>query len=59
MANTKIVSMLENIEKFISEFAKSLHQETFVKMTLGNYKGADDHLQIAARGLCARACIHI
>lgn len=37
--------MLENIEKFISEFAKSLHEETFVKMTLGNYKGSDEHLQ--------------
>lgn len=37
--------MLENIEKFISEFAKSLHEETFVKLTLGNYKGSDEHLQ--------------
>ena len=37
--------MIENIEKFISEFAKSLHEETFVKMTLGNYKGSDEHLQ--------------
>src|SRR5215210_4906370 len=36
---------IENVEKFISEFAKSLHEETFVKMTLGNYKGADGHLQ--------------
>jgi SAM-dependent methyltransferase len=35
----------ENIEKFISEFARSLHEEIFVKMTLGNYKGADEHLQ--------------
>ncbi len=35
----------ENIEKFIGEFTKSLHEETFVKMTLGNYKGADAHLQ--------------
>ena len=35
----------ENIEKFVSEFAKSLHEKTFVKMTLGNYKGADEHLQ--------------
>ena len=38
---------IENIEKFISEFAKSLHEKTFVKMTLGNYKGADEHLQKA------------
>ncbi len=37
--------MLENVEKFISEFAKSLHKEIFVKMTLGNYKGSDEHLQ--------------
>lgn len=37
--------MIENVEKFISEFARSLHEETFVKMTLGNYKGADAHLQ--------------
>jgi SAM-dependent methyltransferase len=36
---------LENIEKFIHEFATSLAEETFVKMTLGNYKGADEHLQ--------------
>jgi SAM-dependent methyltransferase len=36
---------IENIEKFIGEFAKSLAEETFVKMTLGNYKGADVHLQ--------------
>ena len=36
---------IENIENFISEFAKSLHKQTFVKMTLGNYKGADEHLQ--------------
>ncbi len=37
--------MIENIEKFISEFARSLQAETFVKMSLGNYKGADHHLQ--------------
>lgn len=36
---------VENIEKFVSEFAKSLREKTFVKMTLGNYKGADEHLQ--------------
>jgi len=32
-------------EKFISETAKSLRDETFVKMTLGNYKGSDGQLQ--------------
>lgn len=36
---------IENVEKFISEFAKSLDEKTFVKMTLGNYKGSDIHLQ--------------
>lgn len=36
---------IETVEKFISETAKSLHTETFVKLTLGNYKGADEHLQ--------------
>ena len=35
----------ENIEKFISELARSLHETTFVKLTLGNYKGPDEHLQ--------------
>jgi SAM-dependent methyltransferase len=35
----------ENIEKFITELAGSLHETTFVKLTLGNYKGADEHLQ--------------
>lgn len=33
------------VENFITEFAKSLENETFVKMTLGKYKGADVHLQ--------------
>ncbi|MFM9902951.1 MAG: class I SAM-dependent methyltransferase [Pyrinomonadaceae bacterium] len=37
--------MSENIEKFLREFAASLTQGTFVKLTLGNYKGADEHLQ--------------
>lgn len=37
--------MLENIEKFVGEFAESLKNGTFVKMTLGNYKGTDVHLQ--------------
>lgn len=35
----------ENVEKFISELARSLHEATFVKLTLGNYKGSDAHLQ--------------
>ncbi len=37
--------MTENIEKFIAEFAASLGEKTFVKMTLGNYRGNDAHLQ--------------
>ena len=37
--------MIENTEKFIREFAASLKNGTFVKMTLGNYKGTDEHLQ--------------
>ncbi len=37
--------MTENIEKFISEFAASLREDRFVKMTLGNYRGNDAHLQ--------------
>lgn len=37
--------MTENIEKFIGEFAESLRRETFVKLTLGNYRGGDAHLQ--------------
>ena len=36
---------IENVEKFIAGFARSLEEETFVKMSLGNYKGADEHLQ--------------
>ncbi len=35
----------ENIEKFIGELARSLREETFVKLTLGNYRGNDAHLQ--------------
>ena len=38
-------NMLENLDKFISELERSLHEETFVKLTLGNYNGSDEHLQ--------------
>ena len=38
-------SMADNVDSFISELARSLREETFVKMSLGNYKGADAHLQ--------------
>lgn len=37
--------MTENIEKFVAEFSRSLQEESFVKMTLGNYRGTDAHLQ--------------
>ncbi len=37
--------MSENIDKFIDELAASLKKGTFVKLTLGNYKGSDEHLQ--------------
>jgi hypothetical protein len=37
--------MMENIQRFISELDKSLSTETFVKLTLSNYKGPDPHLQ--------------
>jgi hypothetical protein len=37
--------MIENIEKFITEFVESLRAETFVKLTLGTYKGDDAQLQ--------------
>ena len=34
-----------NIEKFVGELQLSLANSTFVKLTLGNYKGDDEHLQ--------------
>src|SRR6185369_15373047 len=37
--------MSDNVQKFIDEFAASLSSQTFVKLTLGNYKGVDKHLQ--------------
>ncbi len=37
--------MSENIEKFVAEIRNSLKQGSFVKLTLGNYKGSDEHLQ--------------
>ncbi|MFN3330552.1 MAG: class I SAM-dependent methyltransferase, partial [Pyrinomonadaceae bacterium] len=38
-------TMNENIEKFIEKFSESLSKDTFVKLILSNYKGADNHLQ--------------
>ncbi len=35
----------ENTKKFVSALEKSLRDNTFVKLTLGNYKGANSHLQ--------------
>jgi hypothetical protein len=37
--------MPENIEKLIDAFRASLERETFVKLTLGHYRGTDEHLQ--------------
>lgn len=37
--------MSENIARFIETFTESLASRTFIKATLGNYKGADEHLQ--------------
>ena len=37
--------MVENIDKFLRYAAQSLSKDTFVKMTLGNYKGTDPQLQ--------------
>lgn len=37
--------MNENVDKFVAECAKALTGGTFVKITLGNYKGSDEHLQ--------------
>ena len=37
--------MIESVDKFLNAFAASLRDGTFVKMTLGNYKGLDAHLQ--------------
>lgn len=37
--------MLETVEKFVAAVASSLGDDTFVKATLGNYKGDDKHLQ--------------
>jgi len=37
--------MNENIDKFIDALSLSLSRETFIKLTLGNYRGADKHLQ--------------
>lgn len=37
--------MIENVDKFIIELSKSLSDGTFVKLSLGNYRGSDRHLQ--------------
>lgn len=37
--------MLDTVEKFLAAFGSSLADGTFVKATLGNYKGGDEHLQ--------------
>jgi len=37
--------VLETVEKFLAAMAASLADGTFVKATLGNYRGGDKHLQ--------------
>ena len=37
--------MDETIDNFIAELQRSIADGTFVKLTLGNYKGTDEHLQ--------------
>jgi len=37
--------MSENADKFLENLVESLAKQTFVKLTLGNYKGPDEHLQ--------------
>ncbi|HMS09014.1 MAG TPA: SAM-dependent methyltransferase [Pyrinomonadaceae bacterium] len=37
--------MNERITEFIKAFSEALEAGTFVKLTLGNYKGTDEHLQ--------------
>ncbi len=37
--------MIENVEKFLGDLSQSLNDGTFVKLSLGNYKGSDPHLQ--------------
>ncbi|MBX7054441.1 MAG: SAM-dependent methyltransferase [Pyrinomonadaceae bacterium] len=37
--------MVEHIENFVSEIAKSIQNGTFVKLSLANYKGSEPHLQ--------------
>ena len=37
--------MIDTVEKFINELTASLKNGTFVKLTLGNYKGVDPQLQ--------------
>ncbi len=39
------IALNENINNFITELRKSLADSTFVKLTLSNYKGAEESLQ--------------
>lgn len=42
---TSHYQMTDNIEKFLAALSKSLTDGTFVKLSLGNYRGVDEHLQ--------------
>ncbi len=37
--------MIDNVEKFLNELVAGIKGGTFVKLTLGNYKGTEPHLQ--------------
>src|SRR5512141_1346827 len=37
--------MREKLDRFLTGISDSLRDKTFVKLTLGNYKGSDAHLQ--------------
>ncbi len=37
--------MIDNVEKFLNELVASIKGGTFVKMTLGNYRGTEEQLQ--------------
>ncbi len=48
MLVSKVVS--DPVENFVAEFARGVAADSFVKLTLSNYKGAEPHLQkVAAR----------
>ncbi len=45
--------MSDSTAKFLDEFSRSLSAQSFVKLTLSNYKGAEQHLQKVSARLIA------